>query len=276
MLPNASANRARSIGSRSQPRAAIASNRARASLQVAALLPEPPQRERACWTAIGGSCSTIQSSAARRLSWSRSSRSCHIRWSAPRRCGSAVLRQGHERLGVAPRDDVRLAPGREHLGGVLADRLEHREARLDVGRGLVLEPDQALVLELADPVDDVATDLVGGAADRLGHRQVEPATEHGQPIEQPPRAVVEQVVAPGDRPAQGLLSLGQVARPGGQRRQVVVEAGQDLVGREQLDPRGGELDGQRHAVQPRGDPGDGRAHWRWSRRSRGGPRSRGR
>ena len=63
-------------------------------------------------------------------------------------------------------------------------------------------------------------------------------------------AVVEQVVAPGDRATQRLLPLRQVARAGRQQGEVVLEPGEDLVRRQELDPRGGELDRQRHAVQP--------------------------
>jgi hypothetical protein len=39
---------------------------------------------------------------------------------------------------------------------------------------------------------------------------------------------------------------------------VILEAGDDLLGREQLDACGGELDRQRHPVQPCRDPGDRR------------------
>ena len=156
---------------------------------------------------------------------------------------------------MTPVDLVRVTAAREHLGGVLADRLEHREARF---LALLVEADEALVHELAQPVDDLAADLAGRAADGLGHVQLEPAAEHRQPIEQVARAVVEQVVAPGDRAAERLLSLRQVPRPARQRGEVVVEARVDLVRRQQLDPGRRELDRQRHPVEARGDPGDRR------------------
>ena len=72
------------------------------------------------------------------------------------------------------------------------------------------------------------------------------------------RTRVEEVVAPGDRPAQRLLPFRQVPRAGGQERKVPLEAIHDLLRGEQLDPRRGELDGEGHAVQSGGDPRNGR------------------
>ena len=96
------------------------------------------------------------------------------------------------------------------------------------------------------------------AADRLGGLEVAAAGEDRQPIEQPPAAVVEQVVAPGDRAAQRLLAGRQVARAGGQDVELLLEPGEDRLGRQELDPRGGELDRERHAVQAGADRGDRR------------------
>ena len=59
--------------------------------------------------------------------------------------------------------------------------------------------------------------------------EVAAAGEDRQSIEQPPAALVEQVVAPGDRAAQRLLARGQVARAGGQDVELVLEADEDRV-----------------------------------------------
>ena len=77
-------------------------------------------------SARSGSCSGSQSSAARRSSWSRSSR-C-----GPLGLGVEAMLVGlfgkrREERGVAPAQLVPLAPARELLEGVLADRLEHEE-----------------------------------------------------------------------------------------------------------------------------------------------------
>ena len=83
--------------------------------------------------------------------------------------------------------------------------------------------------------------------------EVEAAGEHRQAVEQPPGVLVEEVVAPGDRAAQRLLARRQVARAGGQQVELVLQPAEDRLGRQELDPRGGQLDGQRHAVEPGAD-----------------------
>jgi hypothetical protein len=70
---------------------------------------------------------------------------------------------------------------------------------------------------------------------------------------------VEEIVGPGDRVAQRLLTSGQIARPAGQQRQPLLQAGQEDVGGEMADPRRGQLDRQRQAVQTPTDLGDGGA-----------------
>ena len=65
-------------------------------------------------------------------------------------------------------------------------------------------------------------------------------------------------IAPIHRRSQGLLSLGQVARPAAQQPQPVVQpVPQDLRG-EESQVRSGELDGQRQAVEPPADLDHGR------------------
>ena len=88
--------------------------------------------------------------------------------------------------------------------------------------------------------------------------EVAAAGEDRQPVEQQPAAVVEQVVAPGDGATERLLARRQVARAGGQDVELVLQAGEDRVGRQELDPGRGKLDRQGHPVEPRADRGDGR------------------
>ena len=100
--------------------------------------------------------------------------------------------------------------------------------------------------------------LVGWPADGLRGGEVDAALEDGQAVEEQPVALVEQVVAPRDRAAQRLLALGQVTRAAERAGELVLEPGANGVGREELDPGGRQLDGQRHPVEPRRDGGDGR------------------
>ena len=67
---------------------------------------------------------------------------------------------------------------------------------------------------------------------------------------------VQQLVAPLDRRAQGLLPGGRVARARGQERQALVESSEELVRAEQRDACGGQLDRERQAVQPPADLAD--------------------
>ena len=144
----------------------------------------------------------------------------------------------------------------ELLRGVLADRVEQPESRLAVGP--VLDLDQALVGQGHQRVEQVTAELGGRPADGLDRFEVAAAGEDRQPIEQQPPALVEQVVAPGNRAPKRLLAGRQVARARRQDVELVLEAGQDRVRRQELGPRRGELDREGHAVEPRRDRGNRR------------------
>ena len=110
----------------------------------------------------------------------------------------AQLAQRAEALvGVFPQQRVEAEPGLRVL--------LRRAAR---GR---LDPDQALVGERLETVDDVDPEISGGIHDRLRRRRGPTAGEDAEPGEQAPLGRREELVAPGDRGPQGLLSLRQVA-----------------------------------------------------------------
>ena len=166
----------------------------------------------------------------------------------PGQLGGSLRDERHVPVAMAGADEVGLPVGLEPFRRVLPDRVQEPEAGLAAG-GL-LDLDQALVDECHQPVEDVAADLGRRTADRLGRREIAPGGEDRQPIEQPLPAVVEQVVAPGDRAAKRLLAFGQVARTGRQDIELVIEPDQDRVGAEQLDAGRRELDRERHPVEP--------------------------
>ena len=184
-------------------------------------------------------------------SCSSSRRSSQRRWSGPDSSAGGLGGQRHVPVAMACLEEGGLAAGRELFRGVLADRVQEPEPRLAAGHLLGL--DEALVEQGHHPVDDVAADLRRRPADRLRRLEVEAAGEHRQAVEQPLGVLVEDVVAPGDRGAQGLLARRQVARAGGQQVELVLEPAEDRLGRQELDPRGGQLDRQRHAVEPGAD-----------------------
>ena len=100
--------------------------------------------------------------------------------------------------------------------------------------------------------------LVGRVADLL-HRLERPAfVEAGEPAQQPLLVRVEERVAPADRRAERPLPQRQVAIAGGEEVQGVVEPLEESRGLE--DPRagGGQLEGERQAVEPAADLGDRR------------------
>jgi hypothetical protein len=105
----------------------------------------------------------------------------------------------------------------ELLERVLANRLEHRQSWLALCR---VHLEEALVEEGRQSLDDVET----GAADRFGCPERPAAGEHGEACEQRTVGLVERLVAPLERLAQRLLSLGTITRAACQQRKPVVEA----------------------------------------------------
>ena len=73
----------------------------------------------------------------------------------------------------------------------------------------------------------------------LSRLQRAAAHKHPQPPEQRLFVFVQQVVAPVDRVAQGLLARRQVARAAGQHLEPVAQSRQQRLGRKELDARGG-------------------------------------
>ena len=106
------------------------------------------------------------------------------------------LREHEAVLGVPTTDGFAVAASRETLERVLADRLEHPQARLvaaaSPGRQQVV-PEQRL-----DALDDVD---VAPAGDGLGSVGGEPSDEDAEAREELLLCGVEELVAPGDRTA---------------------------------------------------------------------------
>ena len=104
------------------------------------------------------------------------------------------------------------------------------------------------------PLDEALGDERGervqlGAADLLGRLEREAAGEGAEPREELFLAVVEEVVAPGERVAQRLLPRGKVACAAGQKLQALAEPLQHRFGREQRDPRRRQLERERQPVE---------------------------
>ena len=143
---------------------------------------------------------------------------------------------------------------------VLVDHLQHAKARLTAIALLTLLY-QALIHQRREPFEYLEIQWVralGRGADRLDRLQRRAPREHRQAAEERALGRGEQVLAPGDGRPHRLLPLLQVACPSRQQLEAVGEAGEQRLGRQQLDPRGRQLDRQRQAIQLGADLGDGR------------------
>ena len=147
-------------------------------------------------------------------------------------------------------DRVVLAARHELIEGELADRLQHAEPQVAVGA--LLAPHQTLVEQRLQVLGDRR-----GSSSRDGRRrfEVEPADKDAEAAEQRRRLRLEQVVAPGDGVAHGLLAGRQVARPIAQQPQAILHLRQQRLRREELDPGRRQLDGERQPVEGAADRG---------------------
>ena len=152
----------------------------------------------------------------------------------PARSASAIrLRNWASTQGVL------LAGCVEPLERELPDRLEHPEALLAVRIGAAA--DEALVEQRRQRVEV-------GAADLLRVLERGAAAEHREPGEERLLVLAEQVVAPRDRGAQrGMALVGVTAAL--EEVEPLPDPLEQLLRAEQLDPRGGELDREREAVE---------------------------
>ncbi len=133
----------------------------------------------------------------------------------------------------------------ESFRGVLTQRLQHPipggRAGLDDDHGLLDEP--------ADGVQDLAGVCVLVPDDVLGRHQRPTPLEDRQPVEHALLGIRQELVAPVDGGAQCLLPLLGGAGAGGEQGEAMREPLGDLDRRQGRDPCGGELEGERDAVE---------------------------
>ena len=115
-----------------------------------------------------------------------------------------------------------------------------------------------MVDERGEHLKEVDAELRARIADLLDHGEIAAANEDREPGKEASAGVIKEVVAPGDGAAQRSLSLGKVARRGGEELQAVLQSFQDGVGCQYLDTRRGQRDREWEALQRGTDPGHGR------------------
>ena len=178
-----------------------------------------------------------------------------------RRVGAGQVRSGglgevEEGQGVAALTVGSLARPLQPLGGELVQQRVALEAWIAVfGRQ---DLDEALVRQRFEPVDDQQVERTVRVDDVLGTFGVPAAAEDGTSAKDRLLVVGQEVVAPGDRSAQGPLALRQVARPAREQVEAGGEAVEDRLGAEHPDPRRGELDREGQAFEAVDDAADGR------------------
>ena len=167
-----------------------------------------------------------------------------------------------EVLGVPSLCGVGLPVGTQPLECVLADRVEHREARLAVNAAA--RDDQALVAQRRQEAESgfVVTEHGSGGSER------DPAGEDRELLQRRLLDRFEQRVAPVDRRNERPLPGRHVPRAAREEGEPLPQAARDLRQRKQSDTGCRELDRERQAVKPpadrthlldlaRGRPGEG-------------------
>ena len=150
------------------------------------------------------SAGTIQPSAARRLSCSRSSRSFQWAASGPEQMRLRLLGEREECLRMASMRRPCFVRALEALGRELADRHEHRESRFAI---VLADAQEALLRERVEPVEHIPAELVGGAADPLGLVVASAAGDDREAREQP--------AGRGRRAGRGSIRSRSAASAGG-------------------------------------------------------------
>src|SRR5207253_6544806 len=126
------------------------------------------------------------------------------------------LGRGNDRRTLTILDRRRFATLYQRVGGELGNRMQHQDAwRIEIRK----PAEETLVGELIESLDNITADIFGWATDRLNLLQARAAREHREAREQAAFPLVEQVVAPLNRPAQRLLPAGAIASTAAQRIQ---------------------------------------------------------
>jgi len=171
-----------------------------------------------------------------------------------RKGGNIGLGERQVRESVATLDLRPLAALSEPLGCVAPDRLEHRVSN-DLAIGS--RDDEALVDERRQRVDHVSAELGRGPAYRDSLLDPTTTDEDREPSEQRPTRRIEQVVAPRDGLVQRPLMVWRVAVGPRQQAGPLYEPIEDACRAQERDPRRGQLDAKRQAVESRADVDDG-------------------
>ena len=172
-----------------------------------------------------------------------------------------LLGKCQEVFGMATLEGGQLTAGLQLLKGVLPDRLQHREARLALG-GL-LRAEEALFDQRAHAIEDVGFRILGVGEGRVVHSfpstEGESADEDRQATEQSLLGLGQEVVAPGDRGAERLLTDGNVPGATGQKLEAMLQPSAQRLRSQVAGSCCRQLERQGQAVEAPADLGHGRS-----------------
>ncbi len=174
---------------------------------------------------------------------SRSSRSKprHLEWTS--QLARCRVHQPREVGRVTLADDFGLATGLQRLRGVCVHGLQHRKTGL-AGRLVLFQ--QTPVEQGFEHVDNRCAQWI---AHGFGGFQVAASSKDPQPTEDYPLLGAQQIMAPRQRGAQGLVALRVVAASTLQYVETRLESGQHRLRWQRPYPRRGELERQRQPVE---------------------------
>src|SRR6266536_101047 len=141
-----------------------------------------------------------------------------------------------------------LAARFEPVQPVLTDRFQHPESWLHISDRFLSH--QILVQQRGDAIQYINAQIGVRIAERFGNRHGPSRHKRGEPPEEPLLGLVEQIMAPGDRAEQRLLTNGEIPRPTRQQWEPPTEPRQQRLWREQLTSSRRQLDGERQPIQP--------------------------
>ena len=147
------------------------------------------------------------------------------------------------------------ASGFQFLARELPDCLQHPEAWLAV---IVIPlPEQALLDQRVETVEDVEFQLTVGIEDRLGCLDSTAADENAQTNKERSLILGQEAVAPLDRLAQCSLAFRLVARSAREELQPTIETSEQRRWLQDAHPGRSQLDRKRQTVETGADFGDG-------------------
>ncbi len=152
---------------------------------------------------------------------------------------------------MAPPKNLVLIRFHEFFARITPNRFEHEIPRVVLrrpGHG-----DERFIYQKAEQIDDLPRrQRIAGAH---GFDGLERASlrEDGQPAKQGALRFGEQIMAPVDQGTECLLARHRGAAAGGEQMKPIVQPLDDLLEGEQANPRGGQFDGERNAVESPAD-----------------------